>query len=68
MVRPHTAKGQQHNNKKILKWRPTEDRPRRKPKLRWEDQIYEDIRDFNITNWRNSIRNRDEWKRTANRI
>ena len=39
--------------------------PTRRPKLRWEDDVLEDIRSMNVCNWKNVTQNRDRWKRVA---
>jgi len=49
-------------------------RPTGRPKLRWEDDILEDIKSMNVCNWKNITQNRDRWKsvveqaRTLNRL
>jgi hypothetical protein len=39
-------------------------RPRGRPKLRWEDDVSEDIKSMNLRNWRNVAQDRDRWKKT----
>jgi hypothetical protein len=41
--------------RKTLNWRPVEGRPRGRPRIRWEDQIHEDIRRIGIEDWRIKI-------------
>jgi len=49
------------NVKKIKRWKPMSKRPTGRPKLRWEDDVLEDIR----SNWKNVTHNRDRWKRVV---
>jgi hypothetical protein len=45
-----------------------------RPKLRWEDDVSEDIKSLNLHNWRNVAQDRERWKkvveqaRTLNRL
>jgi hypothetical protein len=48
----------QHAVKKNMNWRPVDERPRRRPRIRWEDQIHEDIRRTGIEEWRSKIQDR----------
>ena len=41
-----------------------ETRPRGRPRQRWKDNIEEDIKEIGVTNWREKIRDREEWRRT----
>ena len=49
-------------------------RPIGRPKIRWEDDVLEDIKGMNVRNWKNVAQNRDRWKkvieqaRTLNRL
>jgi hypothetical protein len=54
----------QHILRKILNWRPVEGRPRGRPRIRWEDQIHEDIRTIGIEDWRIKIQDRKNWEKT----
>ena len=40
-------------------------RPIGRPKLRWEDDILEDIKSMNVRNWKNVAQNRDRWKKVV---
>jgi hypothetical protein len=40
-------------------------RPIRRPKTRWEDDVLEDIKSINISNWKKVAHNRDSWKKVA---
>jgi hypothetical protein len=51
--------------KKIKRWKPMYKRPIGSPKLRWEDDVLEDIRNMNVGNWKNLAQNRDRWKKVV---
>ena len=53
------------NVKKIERWKPMSKRPTGRPKLRWEDDVLEDIRSMNVCNWKDVTQNRDRWKRVV---
>ena len=59
---------------KIKRWKPMSKRPIGRPKIRWEDDVLEDIKSMNVSNWKNEAQNRDRWKkvveqaRTLNRL
>jgi hypothetical protein len=48
--------------------------PKKKKKIRWEDDVLEDIKSMIVRNWKNVAQNRDRWKkvveqaRTLNRL
>jgi hypothetical protein len=50
--------------RKIMHWRPVEERPRSRPRIRWEDQIHEDVRRIGIEDWRSKIQDRKTWAKT----
>jgi len=54
-----------NNLKKIKRWKPMSKRPIGRPKLRWEDDVLEDIRSMNVRNWKNVTENTDRWKRVV---
>ena len=49
-------------------------RPIGRPKIRWEDDVLEDIKSMNVGYWKNITQNSDRWKkvveqaRTLNRL
>lgn len=49
--------------KKILEWKPAEDRTRGRPILRWMDQIKKDLKTLKIANWKVKTENRTVWKK-----
>ena len=63
-----------NNVKKIKRWKPMSKRPTGRPKLRWEDDVLEDMKSMNVRNWKNVTQNRNRWKkvveqaRTLNRL
>ena len=63
-----------NNVQKIKKWKPMSKRAIGRPKIRWEDDVLEDIKSMNVRNWKNVAQNRDSWKkvveqgRTLNRL
>lgn len=48
--------------KKMTKWKP-QVRPRGRPKIRWEEQVIEDIKKMRITGWTEKIKDRREWRK-----
>ena len=44
---------------KIKRWKRMFRRPIRRPKLRWEGDVLEDIKNINTRNWKNLAQNRD---------
>ena len=47
--------------KKILKWNPLTNRPKGRPKNRWEN-IIQDLRQMKIKNWITCVQDRGKWK------
>jgi len=71
----HVERMTEDNNvKKIKKWKPIGKRPTGRPKLRWEDDVLEDIKNMNVCNWKKVAQDRERWKkvveqaRTSNRL
>jgi len=50
---------------KIKRWKPMSRRPTGRPKTRWEDDVLEDIKSINISNWKKVAHNRDRWNRVV---
>jgi len=48
---------------KIERWKPVSKRPIGRPKTRWEDDVLEDIKSTDISNWKKIAQNRDSWKK-----
>ena len=49
--------------RKITEWTPYKTRPERRPRLRWMDQVEEDLKWTKITGWRAKVEDRQEWNR-----
>jgi hypothetical protein len=49
--------------RKVYEWSPTLTRSQGRPKNRWEDDVKNGITRMKITNWKDYIRNRNEWKK-----
>jgi len=64
----HVERMAEDNNVKIKRWKPMCKRPIGGPKIRWEDDVLEDIRSMKVRNWKNVAQNRDRWKKVAERV
>jgi hypothetical protein len=51
-----------NNVKKIKIWKPMSKRPIGRPKIRWEDDVWEDTKSTKVCDWKNVAQNRDRWK------
>jgi hypothetical protein len=40
-------------------------RPIGRPKIRWEDDVLEDIKNMNVRNWKKVAQNRDSWDKAV---
>jgi len=49
----------------IKRWKPTSKRPIGRPKTRWEDDVLEDIKSINISNWKKVAQKRNSWKKVG---
>ena len=49
--------------RKMTEWKLHKTRPVGRPRLRWMDQVEEDLRRMKITGWRVKIENRQVWNR-----
>jgi len=50
---------------KIKRWKPMSKRPTGRPKTRWEDEVLDNIKSINISNWNKVAQNRDSWKKVV---
>jgi hypothetical protein len=48
--------------KKIYEWKQTSTRPQGGPKLRWENDIRNGLKEMKVNNWRICIQDRNKWK------
>jgi hypothetical protein len=44
---------------KIKSWKPMSRRPTGRPKMRWEDDVFKDVRSMNVRDWKNLAQNRE---------
>jgi hypothetical protein len=49
--------------RKITECTPYKTRPVGRPRLRWMDQVEEDLKRMKITGWRMKVEDRQEWSR-----
>jgi hypothetical protein len=50
---------------KIKRWKPMSERPIGRPKTRWKDDVSEDIKSMNVSNWKKVVQNIDSWKKVV---
>jgi hypothetical protein len=48
--------------KTIYKWKPYAARPKGRPRVRWEDDVRNDLRKMGVTNWKQRMQERKQWK------
>ena len=53
---------------KIKRWKPMSKRPIGRPKTRWADDVLEDIKSKNISNWEKVAQNRHSWKKVVEQV
>jgi len=51
--------------RKLTEWKPHKTRPVGRPRLRWLDQVEEDLRRMKITGWRVKIEDTQVWNRNV---
>jgi hypothetical protein len=49
--------------RKITEWTPYKTRPVGRPRLRWMNQVEEDLKRMKIIGWRMKVGDRQEWSR-----
>jgi hypothetical protein len=47
---------------KIKRWKPMSKHQIGRHKMRWEDNVLEDVRSMDLCNWKNVAQNRESWK------
>jgi hypothetical protein len=50
---------------RIKRWKPMSKRPIERPKILWEDDVLEDIKNMNVRNWMEVSQNRNSWKKVV---
>jgi hypothetical protein len=48
--------------KKAYEWKPISTRPQGRPKLRWENNIKNDLKEMKLNSWRICVQDRNKWK------
>jgi hypothetical protein len=48
--------------KSIYKWKPYATRPKGRPRLRWEDDVRNDLKKMGVKNWKQRVQDRNQWK------
>jgi len=51
--------------RKITEWTPYKTIPAGRPRLRWMEQVEEDLKRMKIVSWRAKVEDRQEWNRTV---
>jgi hypothetical protein len=46
----------------VYEWKPTSTRPHGRPKLRWENDIKNDLKEMKLNDWRICIQDRNKWE------
>jgi hypothetical protein len=52
---------------KIKRWKPMSKRPTGRPKMRWENDVLEDVRSMNVRDWNNLAQNIDRREKVVER-
>jgi hypothetical protein len=47
--------------KKVTEWEPCSSRPVGRPRLRWLDQVEEDLKKMEVRNWRENCKDKRLW-------
>jgi hypothetical protein len=50
---------------KIKRWKPMTKRPIERPKMRWENDVFEEARSMDVRHWKKVVQNRDSWKKVG---
>ena len=46
----------------VYKWKPYATRPKGRPRVRWEDDVRNDLRKMGVNNWKRTTQERKKWK------
>jgi hypothetical protein len=49
--------------KSIYKWEAYATRQKGRPRLRWEDDVRNDLRKMGVKNWKQRVQKRKQWKK-----
>ncbi|PSN52346.1 hypothetical protein C0J52_18094 [Blattella germanica] len=49
--------------KKLFQWKPLRTRCQGRPKIRWEDDVIEDLKRMKVKNWISCVHDRKRWKK-----
>ncbi|PSN44284.1 hypothetical protein C0J52_12965 [Blattella germanica] len=49
--------------KKLFQWKPLTTRCQGRPKIRWEDDVIEDLKKMKVKNWISCVHDRKRWKK-----
>ena len=50
--------------KSNYKWKPHATRPKGRPRLRWDDDVRDDLRKMGVNNWKQKAQGRKPWRGT----
>jgi hypothetical protein len=48
--------------KTVYKWKPYATRPKGRPRVRWKDDVRNDLRKMGVSNWKQRTQERKQWK------
>ena len=48
--------------KSIYKWKQHATRPKGRPRLRWDDDVRDDLREMGVNNWKQKAQERKPWR------
>jgi hypothetical protein len=51
----------------VLDWKPISNRPKGRPKIRWEDDVKKDIQMLKMPNWKTLVQERGRWKEVVSK-
>jgi hypothetical protein len=54
--------------KSIYKWKPYATRPKGRPRLRWEDDMRNDLRKMGVKNWKQGAQEGRKWKEIIEQV
>jgi hypothetical protein len=61
MVWPRTENGHLKDSKRILEWKPMGSRPLGRPRMRWLDDVCDDLKVLKVRNWKELANDRKAW-------